>query len=277
MASSSVKLTNLRVGEFVLRFRAIIGITLLVITAIAAYYCTRVTIQTNFDDFFPKSHPDVQLYQKWQKYGGAQVLAVMIQVHDGDIFNETTLHKIQGIQNDVNKLPGVDHNEVLSIASYRVSYAEASPGSLTIKPFMFPKVPATQAGVLALKHHILSNPVVARPYVSADNKSAMVTAAFNARGLNYKELFYDIQAIVKKYQGPNDSIYVWGEPIVRGYGYFYEPLLMGLFFGAIAVMIFILWATGGQRSRWWAPIVTGAFSAMWGLGFVGIMGYDFDP
>jgi predicted RND superfamily exporter protein len=38
-----------------------------------------------------------------------------------------------------------------------------------------------------------------------------------------------------------------------------------------------LWATGGQRSRWWAPIVTGALSAIWGLGFVGLMGYDFDP
>ena len=50
-----------------------------------------------------------------------------------------------------------------------------------------------------------------------------------------------------------------------------------LFLIAVGVMILILWLTGGQRSRWWAPIVTGALSAIWGLGFVGIMKYDFDP
>ncbi|MGH7932639.1 MAG: efflux RND transporter permease subunit [Candidatus Binataceae bacterium] len=277
MASSSVKLRNLRVGEFVLRFRAAIGIILLVISAIMAYYCTRVTIATNFDDFFPANHPNVKLYREWQKYGGAQVLAVMVQVKHGTIFNFDTLKKIQGIQDDVNKLPGVDHNEVLSLASYRVSYAEAAPGSLTIKPFMFPKVPTTEAGITELEHHVMANRAQIQQLVSADDKSALVTASFNERGLNYKQLFNDVQQLVKKYQGPNDEIYVAGEPIVRGYGYYYEPLIDGLFFGAVGVMIFILWATGGQRSRWWAPIVTGTLSAIWGLGFVGIMGYDFDP
>src|SRR5260370_29942132 len=42
-------------------------------------------------------------------------------------------------------------------------------------------------------------------------------------------------------------------------------------------MIVILYLTLGQRTRWWAPIVTGALSAVWGLGFVGLMGYNFDP
>ena len=111
------------------------------ISAILGYYCTQVTVATKFDDFFPTYHPNVQLYHEWQKYGGAQTLTVMIQVKHGDIFNHDTLQKIQDIQYDVDKLPGVDHNEVLSLASYRVSYAEATPGSLNIKPFMFPERP----------------------------------------------------------------------------------------------------------------------------------------
>ncbi len=102
------------------------------------YYCTQVNIATKFDDFFPSYHSNVQLYQEWHKYGGAQTLSVMVQVKNGDIFNTDTLQKIHDIQTDVDKLPGVDHNEVLSLASYRVSYADASPGSLSIKPFMFP-------------------------------------------------------------------------------------------------------------------------------------------
>jgi predicted RND superfamily exporter protein len=277
MASSSVKLTNVRIGDFVLRFRAIIGGVLLLISAVMLWYCTRVNIATKFDDFFPSYHPNVTLYSQWHKYGGAQTLAVMIQVKDGDIFNLATLQKIQGIQRDVDKLPGVDHNEVLSLASYRVSYAEMSPGSLIIKPFMFPNVPGDSAGIQALKRNVQANRANISHLVSADNKSTMVTASFNERGLDYRQLFYAVQKIVNQYKDANNDIFVAGEPIIRGYGYYYEPVVSTLFLTAVAVMIFILWATGGQRSRWWAPIVTGALSAVWGLGFVGIMGYDFDP
>jgi predicted RND superfamily exporter protein len=277
MASSSVRLTSLRIGDFVIRFRAIIGIILLAISAVAIFFCSRVTIRTNFDDFFPSYHPDVQLYQKWHRYGGAQTLSVMIQVRQGDIFNYDTLSKIQGIQRDVDKLPGVDHNEVLSIASYRVSFSETTPGSLTIKPFMFPNVPKTKEDIDTLRKNVMANRANISQYVSADNRSALVSASFNERGLDYRQLFYQVQDIVKKYQDANNQVFVSGEPIVRGYGYYYTPVLIILFVSALAVMIFILWATGSQRSRWWAPIVTGTLSAIWGLGFVGLMRYDFDP
>jgi len=277
MASSSVSLGSFKVGDFVLRFRAIIGGILLIISAIAAYYCSQVNIATKFDDFFPSYHPNVELYHEWHKYGGAQTLSVMIQVQNGDIFNHDTLQKITDIQTDVDKLPGVDHNEVLSLASYRVSYADASPGSLLIKPFMFPNPPKDEAGIQDLKKKVLANRATISQLVSADNKSALVTAAFNERGLDYRDLFNKVQIIVKKYQDANNKIYVAGEPIVRGYGYYYEPVVTILFLVAVGIMILILWATGGQRSRWWAPIVTGTLSALWGLGFVGLMGYDFDP
>ncbi|HJU11156.1 MAG TPA: MMPL family transporter, partial [Candidatus Binataceae bacterium] len=183
----------------------------------------------------------------------------------------------QDIQREVDGLPGVDHNEVLSIASYRVSFSETTPGSLTIKPFMFPNVPKTKAGIEDLKKNVMANRANISQYVSADNKSALVTASFNERGLDYRKLFYQVRNIVKNYSDANNEIFVSGEPMVRGYGYYYTPVLIILFVAALVVMVLILWATGSQRSRWWAPIVTGALSASWGLGFVGLMGYDFDP
>jgi len=271
MASSSVNISSLRIGDFVLRFRAIIGGILLLISAILGYYCTKVNVATKFDDFFPINHPNVKLYHQWQKYGGAQTLSVMVQVKEGEIFSYSVLKKIQDIQYDVDKLPGVDHNEVLSLASYRVSYAEATPGSLNIKPIMFPNVPKTPEDIAALKKIVLANLANISQYVSPDMKSAVVKASFNEYGLDYKTLFYKVQDIVNKYQDPNVDILVAGEPIVRGYGYYYEPTVGVLFMIAVAVMILILWLTGGQRSRWWAPIVTGFLSAVWGLGFVGVM------
>jgi len=64
MASSSVNFTSLRIGDFVLRFRAIIGGILLLISAILGYYCTQVNVATKFDDFFPINHQNVKLYHQ---------------------------------------------------------------------------------------------------------------------------------------------------------------------------------------------------------------------
>ena len=75
------------IGVFVLRFRAPIGIVLLLFSAFMGYECTRVRIATDFDEFFPRTHPNVQLYENWKRYGGAQTLAMMVQVKHGDIFN----------------------------------------------------------------------------------------------------------------------------------------------------------------------------------------------
>ena len=42
-------------------------------------------------------------------------------------------------------------------------------------------------------------------------------------------------------------------------------------------MIVTLYWNLGDYTSWWAPVVTGTCSALWGLGFVGLMGYNFDP
>jgi len=71
-----------------------------------------VTIGTRFVDFFPQHAHNVELYRRFHSYGGAQTLALMIQVKHGDIFNYATLKKIQDINNEVDRLPGVNHQEV---------------------------------------------------------------------------------------------------------------------------------------------------------------------
>ena len=73
------------------------------------------------------------------------------------------------------------------------------------------------------------------------------------------------------------DIYIAGEPVVRGYGYYYFPAIVAIFFIACLVIVVVLYANLGAYTSWWVPVVTGSCSALWGLGFVGLMGYDFDP
>jgi predicted RND superfamily exporter protein len=265
------------IGHIVLRYRVLIGTILVLSTAFMAYEVSRVTIGTRFVDFFPQKAHNVELYRHFHSYGGAQTLAIMIHVDHGDIFNPQTLKKIQDINYAVDRLPGVNHQEIFSLASYRVAYAEAVAGGLDTKPYMYPEVPTTPAGINALKVHVFAHREQLANLISRDYKNTLVTASFNEEGIDYNALFDQIQGIVKKYQDPNTTIYVAGEPVVRGYGYHYFPAIVGIFFAAIFLMIVTLYWNLGDYTSWWAPIVTGSCSAIWGLGFVGIMGYNFDP
>lgn len=265
------------IGEQIVRHRLSVGIALILITTLWGYYVSKVTIATSFVDFFPKTHPYVQLYHDTERYGGAQNLTLMVQVKHGDIFNLATLKKIQDITLAADLLPAIHHQSLRSLASYRVEYAVTAPGSLAYKPYMYPNVPQTPEGIDDLKRQIFIHRHELSNLVSADNRSAAITCSFNEGRLDYRLLFDEVQKIVGRYQDSNTNVYAAGEPMIRGYGYYYLPVLLVIFFVSDALMILILYLWFGHRSTWWAPVITGLLATVWGLGFIGLEGYEFDP
>jgi uncharacterized protein len=264
-------------GRFILRHRAIIGIALLLITGVFGYYASKMAIGTSFIDFFPKHHPYVELYHNYERYGGAQRLTLMVQVKHGDIYNYKTLRKIQDLTYDVDLLPDVNHQSIRSLGSFRVRYAVALPGNLVYKAYMYPNVPADPAAIQEIKRQVFIHRLEMRSLVSDDGRSAAVVASFYEGRLNYHDVFYKIQDLIKKYSDDNTVIYAAGEPVIRGYGYYYLPLLVIIFFLSDGIMILILYLFFRGRSTWWAPIITGLLSTIWGIGFIGMQGYEFDP
>jgi uncharacterized protein len=277
MASAGDK-AHRSLGQVILQFRAVIGLFLILVTAFMAYWASRVQIATKFENFFPARHEDTLLYRKYQyRYGGAQTLMMMLSVKHGDIYNVKTLTKIQDLTRDANTLPGVDHNEIFSLASYRVAYAKVVPGAIISTNFMYPRVPQSQAGLNQLRLNVHAHYEQVANLITRDDKGALITANFNEERLDYKQLFDDLQALIHKYSDDNTTLYLAGQPVVSGWGYYYLPRITVIFFTSIALMLIILYISLGERSSWWAPILTGSFSALWGLGFVSLMGYNFDP
>ena len=266
------------IGALILRFRLSIGLLLVAISLVMAYGVSKVKFATSFVDFFPRGNPNTVLYEKYrQDFGGAQSLVVAIRVKRGDIFNFATLKKIQEINGAVDALSGVDHVSVQSLASFRVSYVEPVPGGLVGKPYMYPNIPKNEAELAYLKRMVEVHKAALTSLVSRDNRTTIVAATFNEQVLNYRSLFDSVRELVQRETDTNHEIYVGGEPMVRGYGYHYLPQITACFVVAILAMIILLYLSLGHRSRWWAPIITGSLSAVWGLGFVGWMGYNFDP
>jgi uncharacterized protein len=266
------------IGALILRFRAPIGALLLSITLFMVYAATHVEVGTRFVDFFPSYHPYVLLNEKYQRsFGGAETLAIMVHVKDGNIFNETTLKKLQGLTEAMNALPGVNHEEVFSLASFRINFVKAESGALITQAYMYPKVPTTAQGIAKLKANVVEHQDALRQLVSEDFKSAMVTASFNDAAINYRVFFTDVQKIIDKYQDANNRIYVAGEPITRGWGYHYLPTLVAIILISLAIIVLVHYYGIRGIARWWAPLMTGACSAVWGMGFTGLIGFQLDP
>jgi predicted RND superfamily exporter protein len=270
--------SSFNVGKLILRFRAPIGILLSIVTCIMFYESTRVQVGTRFVDFFPSYHSYIQLNEKYQRsFGGAETLAIMLHVEHGDIFNPVTLKKLQGLTQAMDALPGVNHEEVFSLGSFRVNYVEAESGALISKPYMFPDVPTTPEAIAALKNKVTVHQDALTQLISHDFKSAIVTASFNDAEINYSEFFKDVEKIVSDYQDDNNQIFVAGEPMVRGWGYHYLYRLLGIILTSLAVIVLVHYYGIRGIARWWAPLMTGTCSAFWGMGFTGIIGYQLDP
>jgi uncharacterized protein len=270
--------SSFNIGKTILRFRAPVGALLLSVTIFMVYASSRVQVGTRFVDFFPSYHSYVLLNGKYQRsFGGAETLAIMLRVKQGDIFNPTTLKKIQELTQAMDALPGVNHEEVFSLASFRVSYVKAESGALITKPYMFPDIPKTDDGIAKLKANVSAHTDALRQLVSGDFKSAMVTASFNDADINYRDFFRDVQNIVNKYQDDNNIIYVAGEPMTRGWGYHYLPNLLTIIFISLGVIVLVHYYGIRGIARWWAPLMTGTCSALWGMGFTGLIGFQLDP
>jgi uncharacterized protein len=265
-------------GNYVLSYRKPLAAILIAITIFMAYWAIHVPISTRFEDLFPSKDPNVLLYRQYRRqYGGAQTLVLMLRLRDGDIFNLKTLGAIQALTREVDILPGVNHNEVFSLASYRVIYARAIPGALVSRPYMYPKLPKDQAEIDDLKKTVMANREELAGYITHDLKGAMIIAAFNEEGLDYKALFDHVQRLIAQYQDGNTTIYASGAAMFAAWGYHYLRRIALIFLISILLMVAILYLSLGRRSGWWAPIVTGLCSAVWGLGFVGLLRFNFDP
>ncbi len=130
----------------------------------------------------------------------------MLRLKHGDIYNPKTLHKIQDITLEVNILPGVDHNEIFSLASYRVNfYARAVPGALISTIFMYPLVPETQEHTRYARSKIVDAHREPSPPFINDDKGAVVPPALSRTELDYKALFEGCR-ICQKYSDDNTEI-----------------------------------------------------------------------
>ncbi|MBI3783205.1 MAG: MMPL family transporter [Deltaproteobacteria bacterium] len=266
-------------GDKLIDYRHPVSIVVLLVTAVFAYWGFQLQLVTSFGDLLPQNHPYIKIHNRFSgTFGGANNIMIMLEVKDGNIFNPETLNKIWKMTEGLDKVYGVNHNQIDSIAHRTVRYLKvAAGGTMRATPVMLGEV-KSQEDATQIRRVVHNAENIYGLLVSLDDKAALIRANFIEGRLDYRRIFDEVNAaVVAPYQDANTEVYVAGEPRLYGWVYNYA----GDVFFILVITYCIEWVLRWMYFHDWRgalrPTITGLIAAFWGLGFIHFIGLALDP
>jgi predicted RND superfamily exporter protein len=266
-------------GEKLIERRQPVLIAVTVVTLIFAVFALRLNMVTRFDELLPQNHPFIQVHNQYsQTFGGANTITIMLEVKEGTIFTKETLTKIFEMTQRLDKIYGVNHDLINSIAHRTNRRVRALSGGMQVVEPVMANAPKNDQEVDLVRQIVHTSRNLYGVIVSLDEKAALITATFIEGRLNHRRLFDEIsRSIVEPYEDENTRIYVAGEPWKYGWVYYYAREVFVIFLGtALLMWVLLYWYFRDIRGAL-RPTITGVISAIWGLGFIDMIGFSLDP
>jgi predicted RND superfamily exporter protein len=266
------------VFDVLIRHRKLVVLFVLAVTAVMGYLASQIEVRTIFSDLLPKNHPYVEVNQRFKStFGGSNMVSIMLEVKQGDIFDQKVLAKVRKLTIDLQQVEGVDTYQIISLASKKLKDVRASTEGVDTRPLMWPNLPKDAAGMAALKSSVLNNPLVYGPYVSMDLKATLVTVDFLDGSIDYTKAFKQIMTLADEARGDGVEVRVVGEPVLYGWVNHYLHETLVIFFCAVAALVCLLFLITRTWHGTTLPLLAGVVSAIWALGAAELMGFHLDP
>ena len=256
------------------------SLSLLVLGAITLFFAAGlqfVELRTIFSDLLPKNHPFVETYSDHPNFGNPLTVTIMVKNKAGSIYNADTLAKVWDITRDIDLAPGVDHDQILSIATEKARYSEATPFGIESQPLMGDSAPVTSQEMIDFRQKVKKAPNARAFLISQDETATLITATFIERLVDYGTLFEYVQNLVESERDAKHEIHVAGQPMLSGWVYSHQAAMLGIFAITIVALILSLMIYMSNFVGVVTPVVTSAIAAIWGFGFVGWLGYPIEP
>jgi predicted RND superfamily exporter protein len=265
-----------------LAFLIVLGIATI---ALGALVVSKTRIESYFPDLLPQDHPYVKINEQYKEtFGGSNMITIMMEVNEGDVFTTPFLQKIKNLQFNLRLVPGVNQFQVVSIAGRKLKRVRASTAGVETRPFMDKEtyragegVPQSQKELDHLRDAILTSKVVYGTYIARDLRSALVTVDFIDRLLEYTPAFNTINEVLDKERDDTVNIRVVGEPMLYGWVNYYFPETMTIFLLTWAALMAFLFIVMRTWRGTFLPLLSGLVAGTWALGFVALLDFNFDP
>ncbi|WP_029920832.1 efflux RND transporter permease subunit [Nevskia soli] len=266
-----------RIASWTMHHRRVVAAVFALTTLGFAGGLRNVELKTIFSDLLPKDDPFVQVFKDHPNFGNPLTVTLMVKRKDGDIYNAETLSKVWQITRDIDLAPGVDHDQILSIATEKARYAEATPFGVDVKPLMEDHAPSTLEEIADFRARVDKSPNARVFLISGDATATLINATFIEQHLDYGEAFKYVHALVQKYSDAHHDVYLAGQPALTGWVYEYESQMFTIFAVTLGALVLSLAFYMRNVVGIVTPIVTSLVAAIWGFGFVGWLKSPIEP
>jgi predicted RND superfamily exporter protein len=264
---------------FLTRHRLKVFVLIMAITAVFLYGAFKIQGEVILSDMLPYDHPYLKLHATFSRIfgSGGSGVVIAVKAKSGDIFNEATLTKVKKMTQEIELWDEVYRILTVSIASHSVKVVTAkSKGEISVTPLMFPNVPATPEEMEMLKRNIFSNPAYNGMLVAKDGTGTIILTEFK-ENISYERVFRLLEKLKKDYSDGQTSIHIVGYPMLMGWIFNLKPqmyMVFGISILAIALVLVLIFRNfAGMIS----PLVNTGILTIWGLGFIGFTGINFNP
>jgi len=249
----------------------------------------KLTLNASFDKMIPRSHPYIQNYldQRDGLRGLGNVLRIVVENKQGDIFDVDYQNTLRRINDEVFLTPGVDRSWVKSLWTPSVRWTEVTEEGFQGGPVMPDGYDGSPTAANQLRLNIARSGSVGR-YVGTDFKSSMIVVPLldkdpaTGKPIDYSALS---KVLENKLRAPYESTDAHAKVSVHiiGFAKLVGDLIDGLaqvvsyfVFAAVIAILVIFFYTRCVRSTSLVILCSSA-AVVWQLGLVALLGFELDP
>lgn len=268
-------------GNFLFDNRKAVLAVIFAITAFFAAQIPAVKMLSDFADLLPQEHPYIKLHNSIRDtFGGANIIIIALEVEDGTIFTNDTLDRIHRITQKLDSVSNINHNLVTSLTHRNTRKIWLTPdGTIKSVTYYNPnrEQPYSEEQLENIKRDVVSSRRVYGLLVSPDLKSALIKGTLNEGQLDYGQVFEELQQLRDEEAAPGIRIYANGHPVLAGWVDSYSPQILQIFLYTIIVVLLILVVYSRRLYGVLLPLIGMVLTSIWGVGFMGLFGYNLDP
>ncbi|MBW2413898.1 MAG: MMPL family transporter [Deltaproteobacteria bacterium] len=176
----------------------------------------------------------------------------------------------------------VNHDQIRSLVHLTTRVLEREPdGTLEIN-LLVEDLPETQEEADEIRDTVFHKvPEFLGVLVSRDERAALIMAGFVTDRLDsaqvYRAIFDHLQRLKEREQDDEYEVYITGVPLVVGWIIAHSWEILVSVVGAVGAIFLLLWAYFRRAHGVIIPFLCAGVTVIWGTGFTGWMGIQFNP
>ena len=205
-----------RLGQNILKYRRSSLIALLIVTIAMGFYASQVKLSYEFTKAIPEDNPKFTIYKHFVKQFGVDGTTMVVGFQSKEIFTASLFNKLDGLQNDIKKIPGV--TEVVGVPSAYAIIKDTAKSTFIAKKIFTP--PYTNDSLLQLdKANFEQLPFYKGLLYNADSSAYIMAISFIADSINSASrtnIIKKIDAHLNQFQSTTGiALHISGLPYIR--------------------------------------------------------------